>query len=280
MAEEQNNPAQDPALDKIEGIEFVGEDRMKARVYLRAILPLLEIVAEDVEKYKKMIAPWNCVVQVETLGDEEAAAHIIIKDGVLRVAPGRHPSPTIGLGFKTLEQMNITLGGGMSGIPKIKGLLHVILLIKVMQLLNSLKMLMPEFTAATDEEKMIKVKMLLSMVTTAMQEMCNSGDEFIGRLVRGSKGKVIQWEVPKGPQAHVILESPNINAFKGKHAKRPYLIMKFADLDSAYKVLSGELDAVQATATQAMKLRGPSEYGMRIGNMMKRVENFMMPSEG
>lgn len=275
MADETNVTEQ----TQPEGIEYAGDDRTKARVYLRAILPLLEIVTQDVEKYKNMIAPWNCVVQVETLGDSEAAAHIIIKDGVLKVEPGRHPSPTIGLGFKTLEQMNVTLGGGMAGVPKIKGMLHLILLVKVMLLLNSLKMLMPAFVAKTDEEKMLKVKMLLGMVTTAMQEMCNSGDEFIGRLVRGSKGKVIQWEVPQGPQAHVILDSPQIHAFSGKHAKRPYLIMKFADLDSAYKVLSGELDAVQATASQAMKLRGPSEYGMRIGNMMKRVENFMMPSE-
>ena len=279
MAEEQNGKERDLTIDAPQEIEYVGDDRMKARVYLRAILPLLEIVAEDVDKYRNMIAPWDCVVQVETLGDEEAAAYIIIKDGILKVEQGRHPNPTIGLGFKTLEQMNITLGGGMSGIPKIKGMWHVLLLLKVMQLLNSLKMLMPEFTAQTDEEKMLKVKMLLGMVTVAMQEMCNSGDEFIGRLVRGSKGKVIQWQVPKGPQAHVVLDAPHIYAYKGKHKKRPYLLMKFADLDSAYQVLSGELDAVQATAKQAMKLRGPSEYGMRIGNMMKRVENFMMPTE-
>lgn len=265
MSEENNAPA-------------VDEQRMKANVYLNAILPLLEVVTQDVEKYKKMIAPWNCVVQVETLGDETAAAHIVIRGGALKVERGRHENPTIGLGFKTLEQMNITLGGGMAGLPKIKGMAHLILLVKTLLLLKSLMMLMPEHKAKTDEEKLVKVKLVLFMVTAAIQEMCNSGDEFIGRLVRGNKGKIIQWEVPDGgPQAYIELDAPQVHAFRGKHDKRPYLLMKFSDLEAAHKVLTGELDAVQATAVQAMKLRGPSEYAMRIGNMMKRVENFMMP---
>ena len=271
MAEENNGVVSE--------VVQVDEERMKARVYLRAVVPLLEIVTEDVEKYRKMIAPWNCVVQIEVLGDEEAAVHMVIQNGRLKVEQGRHASPTIGLGFKTLEQMNITLGGGMSGLPKIKGMFHVILLVKVLLLLKSLMMLMPEFVAKNDAEKMVKVKLVLNMVTVAMQEMCNSGDEFIGRLVRGNKGKIIQWHVPNGPEAYVELQAPHIYAHKGKHKKRPYLLMKFKDLDSAYGVLTGELDAVQATAMQAMKLRGPSEYAMRVGNMMKRVENFLMPQD-
>lgn len=263
MADEQKTPA-------------VSEERLKARVYLQAVLPLLEIVTSEVDKFKNTIAPWNCVVQFEVTGDEEAATHLVIKDGKLTAVQGRHPNPTVGLGFKNLNQMNVTLGGGIAGVPKIKGLSHPILLAKVVGLLNSLKMLMPTYEAKTPETKMLKVNLLLNMVTVAIGVMCEGGDEFMLRLVRGNKNKFIQWHIPDGPEAYIELADTRVHAFKGKYTGRPYLLMKFRDLDAAYDVFSGKLDAVQATAQQAMSLRGPSEYGMRIGNMMKRVDNFMM----
>jgi len=256
----------------------ISDDRMKSRVYLRAALPLLEVVTQDVEKFKNTIAKWDCIVQFEVLGDEEAAAHLVIKDGKLTCVQGRHAKPTVGLGFKDLAQMNKVFGGGLA-MMKIKGMFHVILLAKVIGLLNALKMLMPAYEAKTKEEKLLKVKMLLYMVTVGIQEMCNGGDEFICRLVRGNKDKIIQWHIPEGPEAYIELADKNIWAFKGKYEKRPYLLMKFRDLDAAYDVLTSKIDAVQATATQAMMLRGPSEYGMRIGNLMKRVDNFMMGGE-
>ncbi|GFP32844.1 hypothetical protein HKBW3S42_01151 [Candidatus Hakubella thermalkaliphila] len=118
------------------------EELMRASIFLSSILPLLEVMVEEDEKLKNMIKNWNYVVQLEVKG-EDLATYFIFSDGKLKVVSGHHSNPTISLIFKDVPQLNESISG-KKVIPKIKGIWHIFLLLKVMKLLNSLNILKPE----------------------------------------------------------------------------------------------------------------------------------------
>jgi hypothetical protein len=53
--------------------------------------------------------------------------------------------------------------------------------------------------------------------------------------------------------------------------------MDFTDLDGALKVLTSEVGALDATRQQLVSFRGTAEYGIKVGNLMTRVGNTLMP---
>ncbi|MFC1474688.1 SCP2 sterol-binding domain-containing protein [bacterium] len=255
---------------------------LRAKTFLKAAVPLLEeVVAADPAK-QKMIAKWNAVVQFK-VQNEEPAGYIQFQNGECKVIQGVHEKPTITLGFKNLKHFNDTMAGNKAPMPKISGIWHLILLLKVQGLLDSLQMLKPDYVVKTEEMKKLKVQMLLLMVTRALQQMSKGGDEYVKRLTKAQRKKVIEWTVAQQddmPAAFMQIDMGKIKAGKGRSKRRPYLAMDFKDIDSAMKVLTGEVGAVEAQMQGLVVPRGTAEFGMKVGSLMKRVENFLMPKEG
>jgi len=249
---------------------------LRAKTFLKAALPLLEDVVAANPDLQKMISKWNCAVQFQ-VKNEEPAAHLLFEGGALKVVQGKHPKPAIAFTFKKLEDMN-SFFTGKNVLFGIKGLTHILLLMKVVKILMKLKMLMPTYKCKNEAEKVLKVQLLLYMVSQALQEMSNGNDEYIVRLTQTARKKIIEWTVkPDGPAAWIRMDEGKIKAFKGRCDRRPYVAMDFTDIDGALKVLTSEVGALDATRQQLVSFRGTAEYGIKVGNLMTRVSNLLMP---
>ncbi|HOX29299.1 MAG TPA: hypothetical protein PLQ76_09120 [bacterium] len=252
------------------------EDILRASTFLKAALPLLEEVVEADAGLKKMVAKWNCSVQFQAK-KEEPAAYLKFEGGSLKVLPGKCEKPTIAFTFKNLKDMNAFFTG-KNVLFGISGLIHVLLLMKVVKILLKLKMLMPAYVCKNDDEKALKVKLLMYMVAFALQEMSHGGDEYILRLTQTARKKIVEWTVkPDGPAVWVKMDEGKIVATKGRTDRRPYVAMDFVSIDAALKLLTSEVGAIDAARQQLVSFRGTSEYGIKVGNLMTRVSNFLMP---
>jgi hypothetical protein len=251
----------------------------RARGFLAAALPLASDIVEATPAVKKKIAGWNCAIQFKVKG-EEPAAYVLFEGGAAKVEQGTHPKPIITLTFKTSKALNDFFVGKMV-LPSIKGMSHLIILMTfLMKIMMKMKMLMPAYKCKSPEEKVLKVQMLLSLVAVAMQEMSKNGDEYLYKLTKTARKKIVEWTViPDGPAAWIRIDEGKFSAHKGRTDRRPYVAMDFVDIDAALKVLTSEVGALDATRLQLVKFRGTAEYGIKVGNMMTRVNNFLMPEE-
>jgi len=249
---------------------------LKAKIYLYSALPLLEEIVKDIPQKSTMIKKWNCVMQF-SVKNTDLATYLHFSDGNLKVKPGYHPSPTISLTFKDMKGLNNTLGGGKPAIPKISGFWHILLLIKALTLLKSLTLLLPEVEVTEPDKRKLKVKLLLYMVTGALEQL-STGDDYIQRVTLGSNNKVVQWVVkPDGPSAHINLNRSNIKAHKGTSKTRPFTTIEFRDVNAAYDMLTGKIDIKQGTVMGFVNNKGSAEYAMKAAQMMKRVEDILQP---
>lgn len=251
---------------------------LRAKLYLRVVIPLLKDLIEENEKLKNLIKNWNCIVQIETK-KENLGTHILFKDGGVEVKPEIHPSPTISLIFKDAESMVLTFSGKKNVIPKIKGIRHFLLLIKVLKLLNSLQILLPTKEVKNEEEKKLKVKLLLKAVVFSLEELSKE-DDYIKRFLLPLNNKIVQWKVlPDGPAFYAVIDKGNFKGYKGISEKRPYTSLELKDLDGAYLLFTGKIEAMEGFTKQILTFRGSPEFGMKVGTMMKRVDDILNPRE-
>ncbi len=249
---------------------------LRATTFLKAALPLLEEVAESDEEVKKMIAPWNFAVQLQ-VKTGSPAAYVLFENGTLKVEQGKHANPLITMTFKEVKLMNDFFAGKMV-LPSIKGLNHPVILIKfLLKLFMKLKMLMPEYKCKNEAEKELKVRMLIYMVSFALQEMSRGGDEYVYRMTKTAHKKIVEFLVlPEGPAAYIKINEGVIKGIKGRTNRRPYCSMDFKDLESALMVLTNQVGPLDANKQGLVTSRGTPEYSIKIGGLMQRVNNFLM----
>jgi hypothetical protein len=249
---------------------------MRSKTFLKAALPLLEEVVAADPALVKMTAKWNCAIQFQ-IKNAEPAAHMLFEGGTLKVVSGKHPKPAIKFTFKDPTTMN-SFFTGKNVLFGISGLTHILLLMKVVKILMKLKMLMPTYVCKDEAEKTLKVQLLMYMVAFALEEMSECEDEYIVRLTKTARKKIIEWTVkPDGPAVWVRIDEGKIKATKGRTDRRPYVAMDFVDTAGALRMLTSEVGALEATRLQLVSFRGTAEYGMKVGNLMTRVGNVLMP---
>lgn len=251
------------------------EELIRANIFLYTILPLLEVIVEEDKKMKNMIKKWNCVVQFE-VEEGNLSAHLIFSEGKLKVKRGYHPHPSISLIFKDVVKLNENISG-KKVIPKIKGIWHIFLLLKVMKLLNSLNILKPESEVTDEEKKRLKVRLLLYTVTNALSELAQR-DEYAQRLLQTVNNKIVQWKIkPNGPYVYANIDKSGIKTNIGIYEKRPYLLIEFPTLHTAYQLFCGKIDPLEASGKRIIHQRGPAEFGLKIAQLMKRVDAILNP---
>lgn len=251
----------------------------KAKVFLYAAIPLIEEVIPAKEKLQQMIRAWNCAVQIEVL-NTDIATHLVFSGGAVKVEKGRHPKPILALCFKDAKHLADTFAGKKAPMPKVKGMWHIILLMKTQKLLNQLQMLQPDYDVTDPALRELKVKMLLYMISGAIQILSEEGEEFIRNVTLGSRGKYIEWKVlPDGPHCHAKIDQGHVEAGRGKPPKRPFAGMEFRDIDAAYDLLTSKVSAQDAVIQGLSVITGSAEYGVRIAQLMMHTGNFLQPPE-
>ncbi|MDP8222742.1 MAG: hypothetical protein P9L99_05225 [Candidatus Lernaella stagnicola] len=253
-------------------------DKLQTRLFLRAALPMTKVVREDDKMIRLLTKNLTGIVQFEVKGDADAAAHMIFENDTLDVKPGRHENPTVAFVFKDLKGLNDFFAGrpALPSLLDCKGLYRLDILVRVVPLLLSLKILMPEADPKDPEKRALKVKLLLFMVTAAMSQMNKAGEPDIRELTEKSPDRVYQYEVEGGPAAYLRMKAGKTKAGRGIYARRrPFVKFYFPDFDSAYNVLTAKVAMVEAVSSGALQLEGAMEYQKEIGLHMQRVEEIL-----
>jgi hypothetical protein len=249
-------------------------DELKSRLFLRVALPLVKVVREDDPLMRRLTRNMNAVVQFVVRGTD-TGAHLVFADDGLEVVQGVHEKPTVSFTFKDLKSLNDFFAGKLA-LPSIKGILRLDVILRTVPLLLSLKMLMPAADPKNPAKRALKVKLLLYMVSTALSQLNKAGEPTMAKLTGNSPDRVYQWIVEDGPSAYLRMRAGKTKAGRGVYTRRrPFVLMRFPDIEGAYQVLTSKVSLVEAVKQGYVVTEGAMEYSKEMGICMQMVEELM-----
>jgi hypothetical protein len=249
---------------------------LAARIFLRAVLPVIRVLLEDDPGLKKKFKDVSAKVRFEAGPDgNKTGACLVFDRGAFSVEQDFYPDPDIVFSFKTVAKMN-GFFAGKPVIPKIKGIAKVGLLIKVFSLLLGLKILMPDSNPKDPEKRRLKVKMTFYMITTALSQYNKGGDSEMMKWTGKQPERIYQITVDSDIAAYLKVKAGKTKAGRGVYAKRrPFVHMKFNGVEGAYPIVMNQVDMVEAVKKGYLSIEGSPEYGGNMGDFMVRIQNLI-----
>ena len=252
------------------------KDYILARIMMRAALPLAKVLIEDNEKMRKKYKGFNAVAQFEVKDSKDLVTQLNFRDGIPEVLFERHEKPDVNFIFKTPRQLNAFFAG-KPAVPKIKGLTKLGILLKVVPLLLGLTLLLPTKIPKDPEKRRLKVKLLFYMLPAALSQLNKAGDDEFVEFCKKMPDRIIQWSCPpSGPYAYLRIKQGKTKAGRGLYTRRrPFIDMQFNGIDNAIKVLTNQVDLLQAIREGYLAQEGSPEYGMYLGNFMLKIDSWI-----
>lgn len=253
------------------------DKRLLAKLLMNAALPLTKVLVEDNPKLTQKYAGWNRVIQFQVKDDPELACHLKFTDGRLTFNKGRDAAPEIDFVFKTPDAF-VALLTGKIAVPKIKGAgKNLSTLLGFLPLMLGLTLLMPNKLPKDPAGRALKVKLLLYFISVALSQLNRAGHEEMRRFTKNMPDRIFQWSVqPDGPAVYLRVHQGKTKAGKGLYTRRrAFVHMIFQSLDSAFLVLTGQIDNVEAMKLGYLVIDGSPEYGKDISVIMKKIEQMI-----
>ena len=266
---------------------------LRARLFLRAALPVMKVVIEDDPGTHKRFAGVQATVQFRARNDPEpvgayvvfgddggggAAAAPIVPDGApaVRVVQGFAEKPDMTLGFSSVKKLN-DFFAGKTVLPSIKGLRHPGLVVKVIRLLLALKLMLPNAQHKGPAKRRLKVKLTLYMITTAMSQYNKGGDEEMARWTAKQPERIYQMSVePEGIAAYLRVCAWQSKAGRGAYERRrPFVHLRFKGVYGALAVMNREVAFVEGVGKGYVRVDGSPEYAANMNDFMMRVQGLL-----
>ena len=247
---------------------------LTARLFFRAAFPVMKVVLEDDPAMKKRFEGVKARIQFMAKNDAETlGAYLVFDDAGFKVEQGICEDPDITMSFGSVAKMNAMLRG-KPVLPSIKGITKLGLLIKVMQLLLSLKIMMPTVRPKDPEKRKLKVKMAFYMVTTALSQYNKGGDPDMVKWTSHQPDRIYQMSVePEGIAAYLRVKAGKTKAGRGFYARRkPFVHMRFHGVDGALAVLLKDAEFIEGVAKGFVTIDGSPEYAATINDFMMRIQ--------
>jgi hypothetical protein len=251
-------------------------DLMAARIFLRAVLPVMKVVLEEDPRMGKKFVGVNATVQftADNAG-EPYGSYVTFTDGRFGITHGNSDQPDIVFVFKSLKKMNAFFAG-KPVIPKIKGWYKIGLLMKVISLLMYLKILMPDADPKEPEKRRIKVKMTFYMITTALSQYNKGGDPEMVKWTSRQPERIYQITVDDNIAAYLRIKAGKSKAGRGTYKRRrPFVHMKFNGVEGAYPIVMNQVDMVAAVREGLLAIEGAPEYAGNLGDFMQRIQDLI-----
>jgi hypothetical protein len=242
-------------------------EALRTRVFLRAVLPLLEVIEAE-----RPPARIQARVQIAVAESGEGAA-LCWREGRFSVEQGVSGAAEVCCTFRDRAALNRFFAGRPS-LPRIAGLRRPRLLLRALRLLASLRILQPGPAPDRRDERARRVRLLLYLVTRAMAELYRGGHPEMVELVDRSPERVYQWTV-ENPSigAYLRMAPGRVKAGRGRYAaRRPFVCFRFADVDDAFAVLTATGSQMAGVRSGALIAEGSPEYVRKIGAMMQKVD--------
>jgi hypothetical protein len=249
---------------------------LRAGVFLRALVPLLEVVIIEQPAMARAFAHVDASVGISA-GAGVDPVRLVFRDGRLKVGPGGEESD-LECAFKDVTSLNAFFGGAMM-LPHVAGALrHPLLLTRVVRLFASLRMLEPGDPPSDPTARALRVKVLLYLVTRALAELHHGGHQEMRKLVDNSPDRVYQWSVEEGGiGAWLRMCEGKVMAGCGLcDAREPFVHFVFPTVDAALAVLTATGSQVDGVRDGLIRVIGSPEYSRKISLLMQQVDELLV----
>lgn len=247
---------------------------LAARLFFRAVFPIIKVILQDDPKMKQKFKDVKAEIQFIARDDKDpVGAYLVFNNGEFNVEYGISNNPDITFSFKSVKKMNDMLAG-KPVLPSIRGITKFSLLVKVLSLLLSLKILMPNARPGDRMKKKLKVKLSFYMITTALSQYNKGGDPEMVKWTTKQPDRIYQISVDgEDIAAYLRVKAGNSKAGRGFYArKRPFIHMKFHGVDGALAVLLRDAEFVDAVAKGHVSVEGAPEYAAQLNDFMQRIQ--------
>lgn len=255
------------------------EEKIIAGLFFNALFPLLKVVMSDDAKMKKRFEGVNAAVQFMGRDSEgDAGAYFKFTDGHLDIVQGICDRPDIAFVFGSVKSMNAMLAG-KPALPRIKGFLNFTLLLKVLTLLMSLTILMPNARPKDPEKKRMKVKLTVYMMAASLSQFNKLGDPEIRKWTTKQPERIYQFSVTGEDDiaSYLRVKAGQTQAGPGFYTKRkPFVHMKFSSVEDALPIILNDVNMVKAVEKGYLSLEGSPEYARDIGGFMMQIQGMIM----
>ena len=255
-------------------------DIMIARLFFTAAFPTIQVLLDDDPALNKKFAHYDRTFQFGAKnGDELLCCTVCIKDGKIAVTEGPAEKADLTLTFPTVAKMNALLKGGLA-VPGLKG--NLILLKDFLPLLLGLKVMTKDNAALKDEnEKYLKVKMSLYMITRALSKFNKLGDPDFSEFCQRQPERIYQFRVDDGEKKDVVACYFRVDQGKSKSGhgvyerKSPFCLFHFFTIDGALKVLGKEVEFVEGAEAGYVETVGSPEYACYLNDYMAIIQGML-----
>ncbi len=255
---------------------------LKARVHLRVVLPLLEVVAREREDVAARVKSLEGRIAIRGPSDDLAST-IVLANGGIRILPEAN-DPDVTCTFKDAEALDAFFSG-KPALPSIRGgLRHPLLLAKTAALLSTLRVLQPrppnELAHESPAQKALRVRLVLYLVTAAISRLAKDGFAPAVDLARDSPERIYQWTVEGSDVgAFVRVERGRIRSGRGTYRHRePFVAFSFRDMNAAHRVITAEASQMTSYTERLVTTSGSPEYVRKVTLLMQKVDALMLES--
>ena len=256
-------------------------DIMTARLFYTAAFPTIQVMLEDVPKLREKFANVSKTIQFGAMNDGELLCCTMkLENGKITSEEGPAENPDLSLTFASVEKMNALLKGGLA-VPKIKG--SIKLLLDFLPLLMGLKVMTKDNSKLKDaDEKKLKVKMSLYMITRALSKYNKLGDPDFSEFCMRQPERIYQFAVDEGDEKNTVACYFRVSQGKSKNGhgiyerRSPFVLFHFFSIDGALKVLGKECEFVEGVEKGYVETIGSPEYACYLNDYMAIIQGMMM----
>lgn len=268
--------------NSLSSAEIALRERLRADLFLASVLPLLEVVVAAEPRVRQLVHGLSGTVHFEARGSD-LAARLVFDGESLRVMQGASEQSTLRFVFGSLAQMN-DFFAGKPRIPRIKpflGIFHPRLTLQTLRLLMVLRILeppRPNAPAPLPDERALRVRLLLYLVTRAIERLHRQGHGPTRSLAEDSPDRVYQWTVVGTDiAAWVRMHKGRVKSGRGDcAARRPFVHFVFPDVDSAFAVLTATSSQMQGFRGGSVVTYGSPEYTRKMALLMQDVDKLLL----
>ena len=259
------------------------EELYSNKIFFNAALPLVKVIANDVESLKKQFKNVHAVIQVSALDPDaeggKIGMHYVVNGEEWLVHLNRvDPAPHVELEFKSIEAMNAFFKGkiGPATLPKMRGVVKHFGAFKafLMTLLKMSTLLSATEPPKDEQTKQLMVKCFFYLLSSGISQLNKMGHTEIRAWTQKSPDRVYAFAVNDHPEvaAYLRIKAGKSKAGRGEYKRAmPFFTLRFRTFDNALGILLGTDDMLEAVKKGDLIMDGAPEFGGQIGTFMLEV---------
>jgi len=249
--------------------------RLRAQLFLRAVLPLVRVVAQHHRPTRSRLGALKARVQF-TVPSENLSATLVLSEGTVDIHTDVEPHPSLRFRFRSLASLNAFFSG-RPALPMVWGWWRPVLLLRVVQLLWVLRLVTPGVRTKSTEQSTLRVRLMVTLIARSLTALARAGHQGMSRLVAQSPDRVYQWSVgidtAEPIAAYIRMHAGRIKFGQGVCPHRaPFVHYAFRDPAAFLETIDETDSQMDGLRSGRFTTHGSPEYTRKIALMTQRVD--------